>query len=109
MIGEVKGKDVLLVDDMIDAAGTITNAANLIKEKGAKSVHAAVTHGLFSPPAMERIAESSLEEIIVTDTVPLNEKAKKSKKITVISVAKLLAEAIRCIYTGQSISKKLYP
>jgi ribose-phosphate pyrophosphokinase len=109
LIGEVSGKDVLLVDDMIDAGGTICNAANLIKEKGAKSVKAAVTHGLFSPPAMERIEESALEEIYVTDSVNLREEILKNKKIKIVSVADLLAKAIKCIYTGQSISKKLYP
>jgi ribose-phosphate pyrophosphokinase len=109
IIGEVLGKDVLLVDDMIDAAGTITNAANLINEKGAKSIKAVVTHGLFSQPARERIEESVLEEIYVTDSVPLKEEMKNTGKIKVVSVADLLAKAIKCIYTGQSISKKLYP
>lgn len=108
MIGEVEGKDVLLMDDMIDAGGTICNAANLIKERGAKSVKAAVTHGLFSPPALERIDESALDEIYVTDTVNLREEVLKHKKIKVVSVAKLLAEAIKCIYTGKSLSSKLY-
>ncbi len=109
IIGDVRDKDVLLVDDMIDAAGTITNAANLIKEKGARSVKAAVTHGLFSPPALERIEQSALDEIYVTDSVNLKDEVLKNKKIKVVSVADLLAKAIKCIYTGQSISKKLYP
>jgi len=109
MIGHVEGKDVLLVDDMIDTAGTICHAANFIKERGAKSVCAAATHGIFSGPAMQRINDSELEKVYITDTVPLNKEVLKNPKIKVISVAKLLAEAIKCIYTGDSISEKLIP
>lgn len=109
MIGDVKNKDVLLVDDMIDTAGTICNAANLIREKGAKSVSAVVTHGLFSHPAPKKIKESALDKVFITDTVPLKEEMQKEKKIIVVSVAKLLAEAINCIYTGESMSEKLIP
>lgn len=105
LIGDVKGKEVLLVDDMIDTAGTLIGAVELLIKKGAKSISAVVTHGLFSPPAMERINKSQLSEVFVTDTVPQN----PDGKIKVISIAKLLAEAIKCIYTGESISKKLYP
>lgn len=105
MIGDVKGKDVLLVDDMIDTAGTICGAANLLKEKGARSICAAATHGLFSNPAMERIEKSALEQIFVTDTVPLKKDVLQSPKIKVASVAPLLAEAIKRIYNGDSISK----
>ncbi len=109
MIGDVKGKDVLIVDDMIDTAGTICEAARLIKERGAKSVCAAATHGIFSNPAIERIDDSPLEKIFITDTVPLKEEVLKNPKFVVISVAKLLAEAITCIYKGDSISEKLIP
>ncbi|MCR4306282.1 MAG: ribose-phosphate pyrophosphokinase [Candidatus Daviesbacteria bacterium] len=109
MIGDVKGKDVLIVDDMIDTAGTICEAAKLIKERGAKSVSAAATHGLFSDPAIERIDSSPLEKIFITDTVPLRKEVLENPKFIVISVAKLLAEAINCIYNGDSISEKLIP
>ena len=107
LIGEVKGKDVLLVDDMIDTAGTIVHAANFIKQKGAKSVRVAATHGLFSGDALKKINESALEEVIITDTITPREEVLKNKKFTIVSVAPLLAEAIRRIKTGESISKAL--
>lgn len=109
MIGDVRGKDVLIVDDMIDTAGTICDAAKLIQERGAKSISAAATHGLFSPPALKRIEESVLDKIFITDTVPLKKEVLDNPKYVVISVAKLLAEAINCIYHGDSISEKLIP
>ncbi|MDO8576850.1 MAG: ribose-phosphate pyrophosphokinase [Candidatus Daviesbacteria bacterium] len=109
MIGDVKGKDVLIVDDMIDTAGTICDAARLIKEKGAKSISAAATHGLFSDPALQRINDSPIEKIFITDSVPLKKEILDNPKFTVISVARLLAEAINCIYNGDSISEKLIP
>jgi len=109
MIGEVEGKDVLLVDDMIDTGGTIVEAANLIKKRGAKSVSVAATHGLFSDPSPKRIEDSPIERIFITDTVPIRKEMLKNPKVTVISVAKLLAEAIECIYDGSSMSEKLIP
>ena len=109
MIGDVKDKDVLIVDDMIDTAGTICDAANLIKERGAKKVVALATHGLFSDPAPQRIKDSSLDKIFITDTVPIRKEMLENPKLEVISVAKLLAEAISCIYNGDSISEKLIP
>ena len=108
LIGDVKGKEVLLVDDIIDTAGTLVGAVELLQKKGAKSISAAATHGLFSPPALDLINKSSLKEVYITDTVNMDE-SKRQGKIKVISVAKLLAEAIICIYTGESISKKLFP
>jgi ribose-phosphate pyrophosphokinase len=107
MIGEVKDKDVLLVDDMIDTAGTIVHAANYIKKKGARSVRVAATHGLFSGDALKKITDSAIEEMVVTDTIKPREDVLKNKKITIVSVAPLLAEAIRRIKTGESISKSL--
>lgn len=109
MIGDVAGKDVLIVDDMIDTAGTICNAANLIKERGAKTVCAVATHGLFSDPALDRIKESALDQIFITDTIPLRKEILQNPDFKVISVAPLLAEVIKCIYNGDSISAKLIP
>lgn len=109
LIGEVEGKDVLIVDDMIDTAGTICEAAKLIKSKGAKSVSAAATHGLFSDPAPKRIEEAGFEKIFVTDTVPIRQDLRKNPKVFVVSVAPLLAEAIKCIHYGYSMSEKLIP
>lgn len=109
LMGEVLGKDVLLVDDMIDTAGTICDAADLIKKRGANSVSAVATHGLFSDPALERIANSAIDRIFITDTVPIRKEMVNNPKVTVVSVAKLLAEAINCIYNGDSISEKLIP
>lgn len=109
MIGHVEGKDVLIVDDMIDTAGTICDAAKLFKERGAKSISAIATHGLFSGSAPKKIADSPISKIFITDSVPLRAEMLNNPKIVVISVAKLLAEAINCIYNGDSISEKLIP
>lgn len=107
MIGEVKGKNVLLVDDMIDTAGTIVNAANFIKKMGARRVFVAATHGLFSGQALEKIEKSAIDEVIVTDTISLRDEVLKHPKISVASVAPLLSEVIKRIQTGDSISKDL--
>lgn len=107
MIGHVKGKDVLLVDDMITTGGTIVLAANYIKEQGAKSVRTAITHGLFIGDALQKIVNSVIDETIVTDTVGLSSEVEKHPKVTVVSVAPLLAEAIKRIQSGESISRDL--
>lgn len=109
MIGDVRNKDVLIVDDMIDTAGTIVGAAGILKERGAKSICVAATHGLFSDPAPKKIAESPLDKIFLTDTVPIRKEMLENPKVEVVSVAPLLAEAINCIYNGYSISEKLIP
>lgn len=109
MIGDVSGKDVLIVDDMIDTAGTVCDGAKLIKERGAKSISVAATHGLFSPPASERIETAPIDKIFITDTIPLREEMLNDPKVVIISIAKLLAEAITCIYSGDSMSEKLIP
>lgn len=109
MIGNVKGKDVLIVDDMIDTAGTISDAAKLLQERGAKSISVAATHGIFSGPAVERINRSSIDLIFITDTIPLKKEISQNPKIRVVSVAKLLADAIRCIHQGDSLSDELIP
>lgn len=107
LIGNVAGKTVLLVDDMIDTARTLVNAANLLKEKGAKSVWAAATHGVLSADAVERVANSSIEKVIITDSIPQSETVLKNPKFEVVSVAVLVAAAIQRIESGESISEKL--
>ncbi len=101
VIGDVEGKDVVLVDDLADTAGTISKAANLIKDKGANSVRAICTHPILSGKAYENIENSSLEELIISDTIQLK---KESEKIKVLSVAELFAKAIRNVHDYQSIS-----
>lgn len=104
-IGDVAGKNVIIVDDMIDTAGTLTKAANVLKEMGALSVKACATHAVFSGSAYERIAESALEEVIVTDTIPLTSDPDKDKsKITVLSVADTFANVIEKVYNYEPIS-----
>jgi ribose-phosphate pyrophosphokinase len=104
MVGDVKGKNVLLIDDMVDAGDTIVHAANYLKEKGAKRIFAAATHGLFSGDALSKISQSALEKVIVTDSVLHRAEVVKNPKIEIVSVAPLLAEAIKRIETGDSIS-----
>ena len=104
VIGDVKGKDAILFDDMIDTAGTITSSALAIKENGAKRVVAACTHAVLSGPALDRVNDSALEEVIVTNTIPMYEKQAKCRKLTVLSVGSLLGEAIKRIHEETSIS-----
>ncbi|HEY0740437.1 MAG TPA: ribose-phosphate pyrophosphokinase [Chryseosolibacter sp.] len=101
LIGEVDGKDVILVDDLVDTAGTICKAAGLLKENGAKSVRAVCTHPVLSGNAYENIEKSALEELVVTDTIPLK---KDSPKIKVLTMSDLFAKAIRKIHDNESIS-----
>ena len=101
VIGDVVGKDVIIIDDMCDTAGTLTTAADLLMEKGALSVRAFCTHAVLSGPAFDRIINSKLTEIIVTDTIPL---AKSSPKIRVVSVADLFADVIKKLVNNESIS-----
>ncbi len=104
VIGNVKGRDTLLLDDMIDTAGTIVQAAEALKEQGSSRVYAACTHAVLSGPACDRIINSPIEELIVTDTIPLDNKKEECKKLTVLSIASLLAEAIKRIHDESSIS-----
>jgi ribose-phosphate pyrophosphokinase len=104
IIGDVKGKDAILVDDMIDTAGTLTNAAKALMDAGARSVSACATHAVLSGPAIERIQNSPLAEVVVTDTIPLRPEAKACPKIKQLTVARLLGEAIKRIHHGDSIS-----
>ena len=101
VIGDVEGADVVILDDLIDTAGTITTAAKVLKENGAKTVRAVVTHPILSGPAMDRINNSELEELVVTDSIPLKV---ESDKIKVLSCADLFAKAIRKIHDHESIS-----
>jgi ribose-phosphate pyrophosphokinase len=101
IIGDVKGKHAVIIDDMIDTAGTLTQAARAVIDHGAESAIAAASHGVFSGPALSRIEESCMEEVIVTNTIPLSGEC---EKINVLSVAKLLGEAIKRIHHGDSIS-----
>ncbi len=104
IIGDIEGKTAILVDDMIDTAGTITNAANALKELGAKEVYACATHPILSGPAIERIADSAIKELVLLNTTPIPEE-KVIDKIKVLSVAPLFAEAMMRIFTNDSISK----
>ncbi len=106
MIGTVAGKDVLIVDDMIDTAGTICDAAKLLKEKGARSISVVATHGIFSGSAPEKIKTANFDKIFITDTVPIRKEILENPKVTIISVAQLIAEAIICIHKGNSLSEE---
>jgi len=101
IIGNVEGKDVILIDDMIDTAGTIVKAAAALKANGASSAMAFCTHPVLSGPAYERIEKGELDELVVTDTIPLTQ---ESEKITVLSVAHLFSEVIRRIYHNESVN-----
>ena len=105
LIGDVKGKDVVLVDDMIDTAGTLTKAADLMIEMGANTVRAVCTHGVFSGPAYQRIDDSRLLEIAVTDTIP---KEHVSSKVKEISISKLFASSIDAVLKNESISRHFF-
>jgi ribose-phosphate pyrophosphokinase len=103
VIGDIKGKNALIIDDLLDTGGTIVNAALALKERGAKDVYVGCTHGLFSGDAPAKIRDSGIKEIVVTDTVRLNDH-KAMPNLTILSVADLLGEAIRRIHLGESVS-----
>ena len=105
IIGEVEGRDCILYDDIIDSGGTLCNAANALMEHGAKSVTAYITHGVLSDPAIERITNSVLKEVVITDTIAQPEAAKACTKVREVSVSRLLGEAIRRIANDESVSK----
>ena len=104
IVGDVAGKTAVLVDDMIDTAGTICTAANILMEGGAKEVYACATHAVLSGPACERLNDSPFKEVIVTDTIPLGDHAAQCEKLRVASVAGVLAKSIRNIHDGSSVS-----
>ena len=104
VIGEIEGRNCVIMDDMIDTAGTLVKAADVLKERGAKSVYAYCTHAVFSGPAIERIKGSALDEVVICNTIPLSDAAKACKKIRQLSVAFLFAETIRRISDGESVT-----
>jgi ribose-phosphate pyrophosphokinase len=104
LIGDVRGRDCIIVDDMIDTAGTLCNAARAVMDHGARRVVACATHGVLSGPAVQRIEASPIEQVVVTNSVPLSDEAAASKKVQVLSIARLLGEAIRRIHNSDSVS-----
>jgi ribose-phosphate pyrophosphokinase len=104
VIGEIEGRNCVIMDDMIDTAGTLVKAAEVLKERGARSVYAYCTHPVFSGPAVERIAASHIDEVVITNTIPLSDAAKACGKIRQLSVAFLFAETIRRISDGESVT-----
>lgn len=103
IIGDVKDKNVILIDDMVDTAGTITKAADIMKEAGALSVRAIASHGVMSGPASERVQNSQLEEIVFTDSIPYSQRCAKVKQL---SIADMFAETIRRVMSNESISSQ---
>ena len=103
LIGELKDMDVLIIDDMIDTAGTTVNAANAAFGKGAKSVTAVATHGVLSGPAIEKLSDSNIRKVIITDTIQIPEN-KKINKLKIVSVAKIFGEAVNRVHNGESVS-----
>jgi ribose-phosphate pyrophosphokinase len=104
VIGDIDGRNCVIMDDMIDTAGTLLKAAEVLKERGAKKVYAYCTHPIFSGPAIDRIAQgAALDEVVITNTIPLSEKAQACKKIRQLSVAPLIAETIQRIAKGESV------
>ena len=104
VIGEIEDRNCVIMDDMIDTAGTLCKAAEVLKERNAKSVLAYCTHPVFSGPAIERIKASQLDEVVITNTIPLSDEAKSTTKIRQLSVAFLFAETIRRISDGDSVT-----
>jgi len=104
IIGKVKGKVAVILDDMVDTAGTLTQAAQALKEHGATAIFACCTHAVLSGKAIQKINDSPLEELIVTDTIPITQEASSCKKIKVLSVAELFGEAIKRIHDNESVS-----
>jgi ribose-phosphate pyrophosphokinase len=104
VIGEIEGRNCVIMDDMIDTAGTLMKAAEVLKARGARRVYAYCTHAVFSGPAIERIVASELDEVVITNTIPMGEAARRCKKIRQLSVAFLFAETIRRISDGESVT-----
>ena len=108
IIGDVKSQNAIILDDMVDTAGTLVKAAEALKDNGAKNIYGVLTHPVLSGPAVERINNSPLQEIIVSNTIPLREEAKRSSKIKVLKVSKLFGEAIKRVHKRKSVSELFY-
>jgi len=104
LIGEVAGRNILMCDDIIATAGTLCSAARLVKSRGAEKIYVGATHGVFASPALERLAQAPIEQVIVTDTIPLTSQVAKLKNIKILSVAPMLGEAIKRIHRNESVS-----
>ena len=104
IIGEVRGRNILMCDDIIATAGTVCSAAALVKERGAEKVYIGATHGVFAPQALERLAKAPIDGVVATDTIPLNKMSKKISNIKILSVAAMLGEAIKRIHRNESVS-----
>jgi ribose-phosphate pyrophosphokinase len=105
VVGDVDGKHAIIVDDIIDTAGTVVAAAELLKERGAVSVRAMATHGVLSNPAADRIKNAPIEEVVITNTLPVPDEAVDLPNLTVLSIASILAEALKAIFTDDSVSE----
>ena len=104
IIGQVQGRNILMCDDIIATAGTVCSAAELVKQRGAEKIYVGSTHGVFAGQALERLEQSPIDEVVITDTIPLSEDAKKIGKIKVLSVSAMLGEAIKRIHRNESVS-----
>ncbi len=104
VIGDVKGKTAILLDDMVDTAGTLCSAADILIERGAREVHACCSHGVLSGPAIERLEASKIKTLVITDSIPLRDKVRNCTKIKVLSIAELIGNAISCIHSEDSVS-----
>jgi ribose-phosphate pyrophosphokinase len=104
IIGEVRGRNVLMCDDIIATAGTICGAAALVKKRGAEKVYIGATHGVFALPALDRLAKAPVDQVVVTDTIPQDKMSEKISNIKVLSVAAMLGEAIKRIHRNESVS-----
>ena len=105
VIGEVRDRNCLIIDDLIDTAGTLVKTASALIENGAKAVYACCSHPVFSPPAIENISKSAITQVVVTNTIPLTEEAKREPKIKVLTIAGLIGRAIQSIHEETSVSK----
>jgi ribose-phosphate pyrophosphokinase len=104
IIGDVKGRNIVMCDDIIATAGTICSAAKLVKERGCEKIYIGATHGVFAGQALERLREAPIDEIVVTDTIPLTQQARDSADIKVLTVSSMLGEAIKRIHRNESVS-----
>lgn len=104
VVGEIEGRNVIIVDDMVDTAGTVASAAELLRDGGALSVRVMATHGIFSPPAVDRLKNAPIDEVVVTNTLPLQEDIQDLPNLTVLSIAPILADTLRAIFQDASVS-----